>query len=75
MNTDGAGVLELTREEILDRLERGAQRRRGITARDLVRSYRAGTLDDPGAVADLLALAYLLPEDDPIFAGTERGSA
>ena len=68
--TDEAGVLELTREEILDRIERGAQRRRKMCARDLIRAYRAGQLDDPGGVADLLALANLLPDDDPIFGKT-----
>jgi hypothetical protein len=56
-----------TRQEILDRLERGAQRRRGMTAGALLRAWRAGELEDPGEVADLLALGHLLANDDPIF--------
>jgi hypothetical protein len=35
----------------------------------MLRAYRAGRLDDPGRVADLLVLADLLPDDDPLFAG------
>jgi hypothetical protein len=61
------GILELTREEIVRRLEHGAQRRLHISAADLIAAYRAGRLEDPGAVADLLALASLLLESDPLF--------
>lgn len=60
--------IELTREQILERIEQGAQKRRGLSARDLLLAYREGRLDEPGAVIDLLVLADLLPEDDPIFA-------
>lgn len=63
-----ADVLELTREEIIARIEEGARRRLGMSAGDLVRKYRRGQLDEPGAVADLLALANLLPDTDPLFA-------
>jgi hypothetical protein len=38
-----------------------------MSARELVDAYRAGRLEDPGAVADLLALASLLVETDPLF--------
>lgn len=61
-------ILELTREEIIARIEEGARRRLSMSARDLVRKYRSGQLDEPGAVADLLALANLLPDNDPLFA-------
>jgi hypothetical protein len=61
-------VLELTRDEIVERLERGLNRRLGRSAREVLVAYRAGKLDDPGRVADLLILADLLPEDDPLFA-------
>ena len=61
-------TVELTREEIIAQLEEGAQRRRGISARELLSAYRAGRLDQPGDVLDLLGLAWLLPEDDPLFA-------
>jgi hypothetical protein len=63
-----ATVVELTREELLRRLEEGARRRRGVSARELLRLYRSGSLEEPCAVADLLALADLLPDDDPLLA-------
>jgi hypothetical protein len=63
-----ASILELSREEIVARIDQGAQRRRRMSARELLRKYRAGTLDEPGEVADLLALANLLAEDDPLLA-------
>lgn len=65
MTTDG--VLELTRDEIVRRIERGAQRRLHMSARELVQAYRSGRLEDPGLVADLLALSSLLAESDPLF--------
>jgi hypothetical protein len=61
-------VLELTRDEIMQRLETGARRRRRLSAYEMLQRYRAGTLDEPCDVADLLALADLLPENDPVFA-------
>lgn len=61
-------IVELTRDELASRLEEESLRRRGISARELLRAYRQGALADPGDVADLLALAGLLPEDDPLFA-------
>jgi len=61
-------IIELTRDEILQRLETGARRRRGLSAYEMLRHYRAGTLDEPCDVADLLALADLLPENDQVFA-------
>lgn len=62
--------LELTREEIVERLERGAQRRLGMSAQEMVDAYRSCTLKDLGRVADLLALASLLSKDDPLFVST-----
>jgi len=61
-------VRELTREEIVDLIDKHARTRRGISGEDLLRSWRDGNLDAPGEVADLLALAELLPEDDPLLA-------
>lgn len=60
-------LIELTREQIRERLERGAQKRRGMSARELLQAYMTGRLEDPGSVADLLVLADLLPEDDPLL--------
>jgi hypothetical protein len=62
-----AKVLELSREEIVERIERAARARRGMSATAILRAYRHGTLEDPGAVADILVLADLLSENDPIF--------
>jgi hypothetical protein len=59
--------LRLSRDEIVAQLECGAQRRVHMSAADLVRTYREGRLPDPGRVADLLMLAHLLDERDPLF--------
>lgn len=61
-------ILELTRDEIAQQLDREARRRLNISGEELVRRYRAGDLKDCGQVADLLALASLLDKDDPLFA-------
>jgi len=60
-------IIQLTRDEIAQRIEQEAQRRLHMTAQDLVRAYREGRLADPGAVSDLLILASLLRDDDPLF--------
>jgi hypothetical protein len=65
---DSITTLELTRAQIAELLDREAQRRLGVPGHELVRRYRAGELKDCGKFADLLALANLLPEDDPLFA-------
>jgi hypothetical protein len=57
--------LVFTRDQIADMLEHGARKRRGVSARQLLRSYEQGQLYEPGEVADLLILADLLSEDDP----------
>ena len=62
----GTPVLELSRDEIVARIEDGARSRTGLSAGEMVRRYLAAQLDDPGQVADLLALARLLPENDPL---------
>ena len=59
---------EWSREEIVELLEEQARARRGMSAAEFIRAYRDGTLDEPGELADLLALAYLLPDEDPLFA-------
>lgn len=63
-------IIKLTREEIIAQLDAEARRRRGVSAAALLRAYRDGALENPGDVADLLAFARLLPEDDPLFAST-----
>jgi hypothetical protein len=66
--TDNGAVIELTRDELVDMLEAEAKRRCGLTAKALLDQYRAGDLDQPGDVADLIALFNLLPEHDPLLA-------
>jgi len=61
-------VLTLTREQIIAIIEREAQKRLGLSARDLFRRHANGDLDDPGRVSDLVILSHLLPEDDELFA-------
>jgi hypothetical protein len=40
-----------------------------MSAGQLVRAYLDGTLEDPGSVADVLALASLLDDEDELFEG------
>lgn len=61
-------ILTLTREQIIALLEREAQKRLGISARELFRRYSKRLLEDPGEVSDLIVVADLLPEDDELFA-------
>jgi hypothetical protein len=63
----GTPVLELTRNEIVTQISEGARLRLGMTAEAMLRAYAAGQLEDPGRVADLLALARLLPDDDDLL--------
>ena len=62
-------TLELTRDEIVAEMERVARARRGVSAAALIEDYRAGRLQDPGQVGDVLVLAGLLDPSDPYFAG------
>jgi hypothetical protein len=55
------------RDEILDVLGKESWRRLEMTPQQMVDAYREGSLDDPGMVSDLIALAFLLPNDDPLF--------
>ena len=61
-------TLELTRDEIVAEMERVARSRTGVSAAELISAYRAGTLDDPGQVGDVLVLAGLLDPSDVYFA-------
>lgn len=61
-------VLQLTRDEIIEKIEKAAFARRNISAEELLQAHRKGELEDPGEVADILALAALLPDDDPLLA-------
>jgi hypothetical protein len=63
----GDAVVELSREEIIEIIERGARARCNMSGAELVAAYREGRLEDPGEVADLLMLADLLEDDDSFF--------
>lgn len=56
----------LTRSEIVATLDREARARRDMSGAELVAEYRAGRLVEPGEVADLIGLAHLLGDDDPL---------
>lgn len=58
--------LQLSRDQIVDLMERIAQQRRGTSAEELLRAYRDGSLEEPGEVIDFLSLADLLEDDDPL---------
>jgi hypothetical protein len=53
---------ELTPEYIRDRVDEEARRRLGISGEEMLRRFEHGELEDPGRVADLIALADLLRE-------------
>jgi hypothetical protein len=59
--------LELTHDEIVALIEREAHRRYGLSAAAFVAQYRDGTFDECGGAADLVALARMLPEGDPLY--------
>ena len=60
-------TIELTRDEIVDLIEREACERYGMGAEAFVAQVRAETFDECGGAADLIALARLLPEDDALY--------
>jgi hypothetical protein len=53
---------ELDSEYIRRQIDTEARRRLGISGDELLARFEHGELDDPGRVADLLALADLLRE-------------
>ena len=60
-------IIKRSRSDIVDMLETRARKRLGISAKQLLKKYRTGKLDDVGEVADLIVLSGLLPDNDPIF--------
>jgi len=65
---DRCPILKLSRDEILSRIDCAAQQRLRMSGPELLRAYKAGRLVDSGSVADVIVLANLLAEDDPVFA-------
>jgi hypothetical protein len=64
---DRPSVLTLSREEILSRIDCAAQQRLRMSGPEMLRAYKAGRLMDLGSVADVIVLANLLAENDPVF--------
>ena len=64
---DSASVLKLSRDEILSCIDAVAQQRLGMSGHEMLSAYRAGRLENFGSVADLIVLANLLADDDPVF--------
>ena len=56
----------LSRDAVVGYIRLGAARL-GVKPEDLISAHRAGTLQNPGEVADLLILADALPENDPLI--------
>jgi hypothetical protein len=59
--------LRLTRDQILEILERETQVRLHMSAQRFIHRLSAGQIHDVGAVADLVVLVDLLRKDDPLF--------
>ena len=64
---DSSSVLKLSRAEILSCIDTAARRRLGMSGHEMLSAYRAGRLKDLGSVADVIVLANLLADDDPVF--------
>jgi hypothetical protein len=62
MSQVGESEFELDAEYIRREIDGEARRRLGISGDELLSRFERGELDDPGRVADLLALADLLRE-------------
>ncbi len=58
----------LSRAQIVRRIQRAARARRRMSAEELVRAYKDGTLHEPCEVMDILGLAFLLLRNDPLHA-------
>ena len=69
-NGDGSrsSVVKMSRDQILESLEKGARQRTGLSAQVMLRRYRHGRLAGPSRVTDLIALSNLLRKNDPILA-------
>lgn len=64
----------LTRDQIVDEIDRGARKMIGMSGEKMLRAYHTGTLEDPGFVRPLLMLSNLLPKNDPFFGPYRRTS-
>lgn len=60
-------TLELTRDDIIEEMDRVSMDRLGMSAHEVLSRYSAGELEQVGEVGDVLVLADLLDPSDPIF--------
>lgn len=67
--TPDVPIIELSRDDIVHQIDAAAHDRRGMSGSELLTAFAEGRLDDPGDVADILVIADLLPDDDPIKGG------
>lgn len=56
-----------TRDEIVQEIDRKSRLLVGMSAEQMLQSYREGTLEDPGKVSHLLIYSDLLSKNDPVF--------
>ena len=61
-----AYVIELTEDEIVEIIDKGARERLGIMAKGLIDCWKDDQIDDPGGIKDLVAFASLLPHEHPL---------
>lgn len=59
--------IELTQEEIVERIESESRKRLQMSAEQMVSTFREGRLEEPGSVIDLLSLAGMLDTDHPLY--------
>lgn len=62
---NGKTIIDISRDDIICRLEEGAKRRLGVSAMEMLRRYREDDLEDPGLVVDLIMLSKVLEKSDP----------
>lgn len=59
--------IEVTQEEIVERIDSGSRKRLQMSAEEMVSAFREGRLEEPFSVIDLLSLAGMLDTDHPLY--------
>jgi hypothetical protein len=59
-------VLELSRDEVVQQMDAAARRSLGMSGMAALQEFAHGRLEDPGEIAEILVLADLLADDDPV---------
>lgn len=65
----------MTADEIVVQIERWSRARGFASAADLVAQYHDGTLAEPGAVLDILGLAFMLPRSHALHVALDAPRA